>query len=539
MIANTQTIIADRVADPDSLAPHWTRICREAGSTYPSVYLQIGLLGLRRLPGAIERGESPWIAGLAVWAKEQKPTDKEFLRIWRPIKRMHPATPARLRAQVFNVLSQKVFTDADIEPPGWWANDPDFPKVQDKKGHSLSLEPPPPELRESVIQDLRDGASFSDVYERLKTVVERYRRYTDLTADDYFLVRSFCNIGNFLLKTSGEALPARAEFAQQLARDTLRYQPQNPIAWSLWRDSLFSAGSYDAAIALGWETVLRFPNNPLMRNELAEILIALGKLDEARKSLEAAVDAQACNAVTYAILARLHANRGDVASARQAIEFGLSIDEGNAIPTQWLQNLDGGKQLPLVASARNRVVKAVGSSPEDLTLSAVERGGNLRRFRDRLKTQDAALSELKEILEADPTFAYAQILAARHGLWKAAEQGLPPVAAAFEEALADEDTVRLKALTEQLPRLASLILLARAILGDEAAADEVSKRLLHPDGSEDPREVEILRVRFEPVFKLIDGGLRPIEAIAQSAASLRIAIYDTNEALAAPELMVA
>ena len=231
MLANTQCIVAGLIPDPDALAPFWMRLSREAGSTYPKSYLQIGLLGLRRLPGAIERGASPWIAGLAAWAKENNPSNKEFMRAWLPIKRLHPASPKVLKGRVFDVLSQKSFADADIMSPGWWANDPDFPKIQESKGRAHSLVPPPRDLHENIIQDLQNNARFADVRERLELFVDRYENYTTLSGDDYFLVRSFCNVGKSLLRNSVDAHSERAHFAETLARKTLRYQPNNPIAW--------------------------------------------------------------------------------------------------------------------------------------------------------------------------------------------------------------------------------------------------------------------------------------------------------------------
>lgn len=539
MLANTQPILAERIADPDALAPFWMRLCRQSGSTYPKGYLQIGLLGLRRLPGAIERGERPWIAGLAAWALEQAPSDKEFMRAWSPLKRLHPAGPKVLRQNVFNVLSQKTYVDAGIETPGWWASDPVFPKSQDSKGRAHSLEPPAPELRESIIHDFRDGVRFSDLNDRLNTMVERYERYTDATGDDYFLVRSFCNVGNILLRNSVNDHSEVARFAQNLARKTLRYQPRNPIAWGLWRDALFSGGAYDAAVALGWETVRRFPNNPFMRTELAEILIALDQTDTALALLEDAIVAQAFNAVTYAILARLLANRGDIEAARTAIEDGLTIDSENAILTRWRSYLDDGKPLPLFATARKRVIDAVDVDPSDEMMVELGRSGHLRQLRQRLQNDASAVEELRKILNTNPSFAYAQILAARHNLWHASEQALPPVAAAFEEALASEDIERLTALAEQMPRLESLILLARAILGDAVAALEIDGRLRSPSAADDARAIEILQSRFQPVFELIDGGREPAEAVTEYADRLRIAIYDTNEAVSAPELLVA
>lgn len=539
MLASTQLVVAARVGDADALAPFWMRLCRESGSTYPKRYLQIGLLGLRRLPGAIARGGSPWIAGLAAWALDQSPSSKEFLRAWLPVKRLHPASPKVLRRRVFDVVSQKLFSDAGIEPPGWWASDPDFPASQGLKRRAHSLEPPTREFYEDIIRDLRDEAAFSDVLERLLSMVERYERYTEAAGDDFFLVRTFCNVGNVLLRHSVDAHSERAQLAERLAREALRYQPRNPIAWSLWRDALFSGGAYDASIALGWEMIRRFPNEPLMRNELAEILIAVDRPDEALSLLESALEATVYDIVTYSVLSRIYANLGNEDAARRAIDAGLSMESENFDLLRGLDCLNKGEPLPLVATARKRVVDAVDTDAHDSTLLELEQSGSLRRLRHRLQSENSAVDELTEILNSDPNFAYAQILAARYKLWHSSDQTLPPVAAAFEEALANEDLEKLIALTEQMPRLESLILLARAILGDGAAAREVADRLRSPNSSDDEQAIEILQSRFEPVFELIDSGVEPPEAVTKYFDRLRIAIYDANEAVSAPELLAA
>jgi tetratricopeptide (TPR) repeat protein len=539
MLANTQSILAERLADPDALAPFWMRVCREAGSIYPKSYLQIGLLGLRRLPKAIEKAESPWIAGLAAWAKEHNPSNKEFMQVWLPIKRMHPASPRVLRKRVFDVLSQKLFSDANIVPPGWWENDPDFPKRQDAARRAHHFEPPAFDLTQDIISKLQNKAGFSDIQDRLTNLVERHENYATASGDDYYLVRAFCYVGQNLLRNSVDAHSERAHFAEQLARKTLRYQPNNPIAWGLWRDALFNGGAFDASVALGWETIRRLPNDPLKRNELAEILISLGRPQDALTLLEGSVQVHVFDVVTYSVLSRIYANFGNEPAARTAIKNGLIMEPDNRDLHLSLKNLDEGRPLPLVANARKAVIDAVDTDAKDITLSELKRSGKLRDLRQRLQNDRAATEELKEILITDPTFAYAQILAARHKIWHVSDDGLPIFAAAFEDALAKEDLKKLDALTEQMPKFKSLTLLAKAILGDASAAEEVANLLRHPGIEDDKAALEILSARFQPVFKLINGGRSATEAIHTCSSELRIAIYDTNEAISAPELMAA
>lgn len=444
-----------------------------------------------------------------------------------------------MRKRVFDVVSQKTYADSGIEAPGWWAGDPDFPKVQDAKARAHHLEPPPPELRQEILALLNQDATFADVRPKLQIMVQRYENYTELTGDDYFLVRSFCNVGNLLIRHAIDSQIERAQFAQRLARTALSYQPWNPIAWGLWRDALFTGGAYDASIALGWETVRRFPDNPLMRNELAEILVACGQLADAKALLESSLKSGAFDVVTYAILARIAANNGDTAAARNKVEEGLTIDQGNAILLQMRKSLDDNKYLPLVAGLRQRTLEAIATSQDDPTLAELVRGGNLRWLRQRLQSDSSALAELKQILSNDPTFAYAQILAVRYGIWHSEKDILPGFAIAFEQALASEDSERLKALGEQMPKLEALILLACALLGDADAATQLDKKLRSPSSLDDERAIGLIRSNYRPVLELIDGGAPPVAAIAKHADRLRIAVYDTNEAMAAPTLLAA
>ena len=283
----------------------------------------------------------------------------------------------------------------------------------------------------------------------------------------------------------------------------------------------------------------RFPNDPLKRNELAEILLSLDRSDDALILLQDSLQAQVFDAVSYSTLSRVYANFGNEEAAREALNAGLVMSPEMHELHLGLRNLNAGKPLPLVANARKRVVDAVDNDTQDITLSELRRSGKLRDLRQHLQSDDVAVKELKEILTSDPTFAYAQILAARHKLWHASDYGLPVVAAAFEDALANEDRDKLAALTERMPRLKSLILLAQAILGDAAAAEEVASLLRNPSGADDKVAIDILRVRFQPAFELIGRGHSAAKAISMCASQLRIAIYDTNEALSAPELMAA
>ncbi|MEQ8480362.1 MAG: hypothetical protein RIC18_06875 [Hoeflea sp.] len=573
MLSQTQGAVVGVVASPDALQPLWMRLCREAGGELEQRYLQIGLLGLRQLPGSIQRGDTPWIAGLAAWALERRPPDKQFLRFWRPLKRLYPAPPATLRKQVFNVLAQKPFKDAEIEFPAWWTADPDFAKAQSKPG-VVALEPPSPEVVMKLVQDIRENRPYAELQPRIAALAGRFRIYTQRSGDDYNLVRSFCNIGMALIRNNEEARVQRARYAQSLAREALNHQPNNLFAWSLWRDALAAEGALQAARALGWEMVRRFPEDPQprtllgdllskeigeleeaislgretvrvfpedahARNQLAEVLIADEREAEAREVISAAMADGVADVATFAMLARLSAHEGDFDGAQRAVAQGLLIDPYNKILLNQQSSLEHGKAPPLV-SAAYRARKASGDvGATDSTLEGVLRDGALRALRSRLDDDENARAELKRVLTEDPTFAYAQLLAARHKLWSAESDMLPTVAAAFEGALADKDLSRLAALAERAPKLEALILLARALFGDVDAAREIAARLARGDDAPDDRGLQILRARLRPMLTAIDGGKTAVDAIQDNADRVRQALYDANEAQSAPELMAA
>ena len=101
----------------------------------------------------------------------------------------------------------------------------------------------------------------------------------------------------------------------------------------------------------------------------------------------------------------------------------------------------------------------------------VERLGRGRRLRARLgaandNIRNRALEELNELLREDPTFAYAQVLAVRQGVWVSTSRAPTAFAAAFENALKIKDLGALRELGERAPRLRPLTVGARALFGE-------------------------------------------------------------------------
>jgi tetratricopeptide (TPR) repeat protein len=585
MLALTQPLVADTSSvEPHGLAPFWLKLCSESGGRLPSRYLTIGLLGLRRLPGPpLDGTETPWLAGLAHWALAQNPSTEAFLAEWRPLKQLYPRAPTRWRRYVAGVLTAKPFQDAGIEPPAWWDADPDFRPMGDVAS-AMVLPFPPKEEREQLLEAIQQEVKLSTLRPQINRIISKHRFYAETSGDPYFLVRTFTNIGMRLIQHGSDARAERAVAAQELAKEALQWEPYNVFAWSLWRDALAEAGAVEAAELVGWEfvrrvpddpqtrieladflarrpdrrdeaeavyreTIQRFPDDRYARTQLAELLIATDRLADAGAVIAEAIESKAFNEVTFAIQARLRSHAGDEEGARKAIVEGLRFDADDSFLRHFKDLLNGGRELPLVSRAFSGSYPAATSavtvdpSPDPFLASAIERG-RARRLRFRLdgpsdELRSAGRAEVESWLKDNPTFAYAELLAVRQHVWDVEDSTLPPMAVAFEAALASEDRERLQALAGRVPRLEALTLAARAVLGDEEAAMSIEGWLRSgPERSEEPA-VTALRTLMRPVLRVIDGGKSAAVAIAECHTTVVHALHDANEATLGDALLAA
>lgn len=584
MLALTQPLVADTSSvEPHGLVPFWLNICAEAGGRLPERYLTVGLLGLRRLPGApLDGTETPWLSGLAHWALAQNPSTEAFLAEWRPLKQLYPRTPTRWRKHVAAVLTAKSFKEAAIEPPAWWSADPQFSPMEDAAS-TFVLDLPPKEERERVLRKIQQDTMFSTMRPQIDRLVLKHRGYAEATGDPYFLVRTFTNLGMRLIQHGSDARAERARTAQALAQEALQWQPHNVFAWSLWRDALAEEGAEEAAELVGWEfirrvpgdpqarvqladflgnrlgrrddaeavyreTIQRFPENAYARNQLAELLIAEDRLADAEEVVATALASGAFDVVTYAIQARLTAHAGDEEGARRAIAEGLRIDSRDVVLRDFDSRLNAGRKIRLNSGTLSLRLDArpdeSGPVQDDPFLASALAQGRARRLRFRLDSADEdlraeACAEVERLLEHEPTFAYAELLAARQQLWDEEVSTIPPVSVAFEAALASEDRDRIEALAKRAPRLEALTIVARAAVGDEAAAERVEGWLRGgPEISEEP-SVTALRTLMRPILRIIEGGKSAAAAIAECRTTVVHALHDANEATLGDALLAA
>ena len=577
MLALTQPIVARAAPaiDPLGLTPFWLHICREAGGSLPQGYLDIGLLGLRRLPEGASGSEAPWLAGLAQWALARRPSDSAFKAEWLALKALYPRQAERWRKLVGALLSTSAFRDAEIEPPAWWGGDPDFASLarQGRRSSGRPLRSPLPADCNEVIA--RFGEPFGKVEPSIDALMRDHRRYRDITGDSQYMVRAIHFLGQALIAPGGDDPAARAHKAQVLAREGLAWDPFNPFLWSLWRDALAAEGAPEAAELVGWEvvrclpddpeprtqlasllaealhrpaeaeallreTIARFPDNPHARNQLAELLIAQDRLDAATHAVDAAFGAGAADEATYALRARLQAHAGRPSGGRG---HGATRSCGGLAPPGADELQASARCRPAVAATEpacgshrpccpgacggrvgGRGGARRGSAARPAAPVALPAGQ--RRSRNNVRGRRRTAGHIR----TGPNLRLRRI-AGRKTTPLAGGHGQPAsFAAAFEAALASGDRATLEDLAQRQPRLEALTLVARALLGDDAAAWLVETWLRTPPSAAEPQAAAALRRGLGPVLRAIDGGRAVVEVIAAQHAQIRATVYDANEA---------
>ena len=337
--------------------------------------------------------------------------------------------------------------------------------------------------------------------------------------------------------------------AEFLLKEAIGAFPDNAVARTQLATLLAGApNKFDEAEVLLRETIEKFPDDAIARHELGEFLILRDRLTEAAVILDAALNAGVKSAATYVARARIYSHDGHSQDALHTIKRGLDFDPANPVLKRYEQRLSRGEKLPLESQA----FQTLGKRPQiqtgiavtlDSELADAVRLGAMRQLRFQLEfapgdEQQKALEELKQILHEDPTFAYAELLAARHRIWEAQADVLPSFAAAFEDALETEDREKLQRLAARQPRLEALILVAQALFGDAGAQRKVELWLRDTQIADEEPAITGLHSALRPVLRVIEGGRSLKEALAEARDTVVSALHDANEA-ALGELLLA
>jgi tetratricopeptide (TPR) repeat protein len=574
-LALTQNLAhtTDPALSAQELVPLWHLLCREAGGALPTRYLAIGLLGLRRLPQA--NSDLPWLAGLAHWALARKPNGAAFRAEWLALKSLYPRNPSSWRTQVTQLLDTSLFSDAGITAPGWWGEaDPDLrlrPRGPNQSSPEV-LRSPGPEACIAVIGRL--GEPFASMRANIDALVAGHRRFLSATGQPSYFSRMVHALGSALMDQPADSPAERARLAEALAREALAWEPNNGFLWSVWHRALIAQGRLQAAELLGWEqlrripdqpdgftqlalllarlpqrqleaaallreTIERFPANVPARTQLAELLIAGDRAEEAMAVMYDAFADGAANEFSFAVRTRLLAHAGRTDDANATVAEGLRRFPQDRFLADLASRLARGQPLPWVAKELAAPLPAASETEPDgdAELARMLALGRLRRLRF-LQEHAATLGEPpvagSDLLQGDVETAYASVLSLRAG---GTEVDVMPVfAVAFEAALNAEDRARLEKLAQTQPRLRALVLVARALVGDVTAASEIDAWLAEPL----PPGKERIEGRLHAALRIVRGDaasiLEPLQL--HRAAVLRL-VHDASEATLGEALLAA
>jgi tetratricopeptide (TPR) repeat protein len=141
---------------------------------------------------------------------------------------------------------------------------------QDKTTAKGFLKPPHVDDMKPLL--LRMQKDFASTRPALTALLDYHRHYTQESGDSFYLVRSFCNIGDKLLKHD-------PLWARELAHEAARWEPGNQHTWGLLARALEAEGDWRRAEAVYWNARRRFPHDVQRHIQLGHALLLHGQAD--------------------------------------------------------------------------------------------------------------------------------------------------------------------------------------------------------------------------------------------------------------------
>ena len=142
----------------------------------------------------------------------------------------------------------------------------------------------------------RIKTDYQAVRPQLQAFAERSRHYCRESGDSFYLVRSFCNLGDRLLDHD-------PLWARELAHEATLWAPSDPFAWSLLAKALEAEGDWRRAEAVLWHARRRFPFDVVRHTQLAHSMLLHGQAELGEAVYREAIRLFPQNPVCWADLA--------------------------------------------------------------------------------------------------------------------------------------------------------------------------------------------------------------------------------------------
>jgi len=388
--------------------PRWFTICESAawGSPYWRAELSTGLLGLRKLPpqpGAQpERRAAMAVARFALLAQGRGNTTEgrqmlrrtaQSLTLFYSRSETHWAT---LWQEVLDAL------------PTWGANRYHRNRLAQWLGKRLStrhkkdqsksathqesgrqrFQLPDHSERDKLKREIGRANQINDeLWNQFQTLMTEHWAYAQASREGFFAVRTLNDLGGALLRLNPD--PPMLEELQAWTRQAIAVEPENAHSWGLWARLLAKLEQAEAALAMRWETVRRFPEDPVPRTELAGLLIRRQHYSVAEQLLHQTIQDFPRNAVCRTMLAELLRDTDRTQEAEQLLcqtiqdfphdvvcqhiliklLWSQNTEKSQAKAEQQLKELEGfASYNPYVRSLAARISTAASSRTKPLNL---------------------------------------------------------------------------------------------------------------------------------------------------------------------------
>lgn len=284
------------------LLPFWMSLCRQGQTRWAA----LALFGLRRMPvnddGQMPEGlPTALVGGLLDYGLSlhrhagdapQKQTEQK--RKWLAeldfLSAVYPMSSKNWQARLRDALT--VRSQGVVRPVRHWL-DERWPAINPPAAAGNGRRPLEAPHWVDEVQPLlqRFDAQRAQVEPQLSGLMAQNARYAQETGDAYFLVRAYCRLADFLLKSPDHpAHTARdAAWALQLGQQAVHWAPGNHLAWSAVARALDELGDWPGAQTVFWYARRRFPYNPKAHNQLGHALAMRGHVAEGEAVYRAAI----------------------------------------------------------------------------------------------------------------------------------------------------------------------------------------------------------------------------------------------------------
>jgi tetratricopeptide (TPR) repeat protein len=369
-----------RHQDDRSLAAEWWQLCHLPPNT-PWHRGAYGIHGLRGLPSSLdatheEGGFPAEVAeglvqlGIALarraderWLRHEVARD-EFLRTARLTAAAYPMP--EMWAAFWDNAFQKNLANSTV---GTWlralSSASTAPKSTTK--YQAVNEPYWQPLAQSIAQRLaQGGAKMEEAIEQATGLLRNQQTFAEITGDGRHFARSACNFASKIRSRY-------PELALSWVRLARRFDPWNPYTWTEETATLVASGHLDDALRIAWEATERFPDDDVSHNDLADILLAQGKLNEAEAQFRLNQARFPHDVFAYTGLTRVLLAQGRLVEAEAQFQLALTHFPDDNYALKGLETvqtlLSASGSTPISAKEPppvSQVVKAQAASPSAL-----------------------------------------------------------------------------------------------------------------------------------------------------------------------------